>query len=328
MVLKHPESSVEESEPEWILFANSLLTPLEMWSYVVPWFLDGKAASGASSPKRYNLILHDQRGHGRSSLLPPPAHGGEDKRQTTIPLLAQDIQALLLSPEIRTLIDGSPTSETLEPIKAVIGVSQGGAAALAVAALNSAEHRKVKSVVACDTSAKTAPGNKAAWADRVRLAYGAEGNSDIIGDMSNSSKGDAYARKVGMGDLAKVTVPRWFPAGSPLSSSRRTFIERMIEQTNVEGFVAGAQALGDFDLLPSLYSSLGGAGIERVLLVAGSLDGAGKVGAGLQKLKGDWEEQAGGVKIEYREVAGSGHLPMVDRPEVWAESVGTWLESF
>jgi pimeloyl-ACP methyl ester carboxylesterase len=320
VVFKHRQKE-GDPEPEWIVFANSLLTSLEMWSYIVPHFLDG------SSTRKYNLILHDQRGHGRSGL-PPSLEEGDDRRQTTIPLLARDVRSLLLSREIRTLIDGSPASEALKPVKAVVGVSQGGAAALALATLQPSEHRKVQSIIACDTSAKTAAGNKGAWAERVRLVYGAEGSSDTIGDVSSSSKGNAYARKVGMGDLADVTVSRWFPTGSPLPPSRRAFIERMVEQTDVEGFVAGAQALGDFDLLPVLYSSLGEHGAERALLLAGSLDGAGKVGAGLQRLKGDWGDKGGVGKVEYREVEGSGHLPMVDRPEVWAESVIAWLETF
>ncbi|KAJ2920561.1 hypothetical protein H1R20_g16534, partial [Candolleomyces eurysporus] len=311
---------------EWLVFANSLLTNWQMWSWVVPYFLDGgfnydSAGNDirANTRRPYNLILHSQRGHGTSGLPAKPSD--EDSRQTTIPLLSQDIHHLLTYPEIRAIIDSDGVSaDLLKPIHSIIGVSQGGAAALAFAGTNNGN---TKSVIACDTSAKTPGGNKAAWAERVRLVYGNGGVSD--------SKGQDYAASVGMKALSDVTVPRWFPSGSPLSSEREAFMKDMVSKTDVQGFVAGAEALGDFDLISGphpLYESQ----VEHVLLLAGSLDGGGKVGQGLKKLKEEWvlkgATQGRPSPIEYTEIQGSGHLPMVDQPERFCEEVGKWLSGF
>jgi pimeloyl-ACP methyl ester carboxylesterase len=297
-----------------------------MWSWVVPYFLDGGFNYDAAGNhirtthrRPYNLIFHSQRGHGLSGLPAKPSD--EDSRQTTIPLLSQDIHNLLSSPEIRAIINsGGASADLPKPIHSIIGVSQGGAAALAFAATNNAI---TKSVIACDTSAKTPGGNKAAWAERVRLVYG-------HGDVSDS-KGQEYAANVGMKTLADVTLPRWFPSGSPLSTEREVFLKDMVSKTDVRGFVAGSQALGDFDLVSGpdpLYESQ----VERVLLLAGSLDGGGKVGQGLEKLKEEWGSaeatQGRSLRVEYTQIQGSGHLPMVDQPERFCEEVGNWLAGF
>ena len=294
-----------------------------MWSWVVPYFLDGgfnydSAGNDIRKTHRrpYNLILHSQRGHGLSGLPAKPSD--EDSRQTTMPLLSQDIRNLLSSPEIRAIINsGSASADPLKPIHSIIGVSQGGAAALAFAATNAT----TKSVIACDTSAKTPGGNKAAWAERVRLVYG---NGEV-----SDSKGQEYATNVGMKTLADVTLPRWFPSGSPMSTEREAFLKDMVSRTDVQGFVAGSEALGDFDLVSGpdpLYESQ----VERVLLLAGSLDGGGKVGQGLKKLKEEWgtATQGRSSRVEYTEIQGSGHLPMVDQPERFCEEVGNWLADF
>ena len=279
-----------------------------MWNYVIPFFLD----------RNYNLILHSQRGHGLSGLPPPNSDASNsDPRPTTIPLLAQDIHNLLTHPELRTLIDGAPDAKDLTPIHSVIGVSQGGAAALSFATLPS--ERVTRSVIACDTSARTAPGNKEAWAERIQLARGPVASQNSL----------VYATAIGLPALAKVTVPRWFPTGSPLSTARSAFVDEMIRTTPLDGFVAGAEALSDFDLIESprpLFS----AKIENVLLLAGELDGGGKVGAGLKRLQEAWttEGREGKKVVKYVEIAGAGHLPMVDKPEQWCEAVGNWLAGF
>jgi pimeloyl-ACP methyl ester carboxylesterase len=72
--------------------------------------------------------------------------------------------------------------------------------------------------------------------------------------------------------------------------------------------------------------------VPRVLLVAGSLDGGGKVGAGLSKLANDWNEQrkSGGIDLqaaEYAVIEGAGHLPMVDETEKFADILLKFLSS-
>lgn len=341
-----PKSSpnARYAAPEWLLFSNSLLTSSQMWNYVIPFFLDGRLHFDLNSgeatwppyrSRQFNIILHDQRGHGKSGLPSAPNNSPDDPRMTTIPLLAQDIQALLLSPTIRELIDGGPGVITPRRLHSVIGVSQGGAAALAFAALQSnpesGGYLLTKSVVACDTAAKTPAGNKAAWADRARLVYGDTsrgGGNDDIGRVEES-KGKAYAATVGMSALANATVPRWFPSGSPIPQEHSDFVTGLVEKTDVEGFVTGAQALGEYDLLAGIEKPLFDTPVERVLLLAGSLDSGGKVGQGLRSLKAEWDLAGEGkAKVDYAEIEGSGHLPMVDNPEKFCEELGRWLANF
>lgn len=60
--------------------------------------------------------------------------------------------------------------------------------------------------------------------------------------------------------------------------------------------------------------------IEYVLLVAGSLDGNGAVGNGMRNLAKAWNaERATGRPVQFVEIPGGGHLPMVDETERFAE---------
>lgn len=213
-----------------------------MWSYLIPFLLSsspdpttGKAYTG------YNILIHSQRGHGQSTL---PPHSS--LHPTTIPALAADIAYLLKSLHIPT------------PVHSLVGVSQGGAAALALA--RSHPHL-ARSMVVCDTAARTPEGNQEAWVGRIELVYG---GGAVGGDISvrpdsaageDIGKGREYAVNVGMGKLAEVTVPRWFVApskcgdGESERAERNRWMKAMVEGTDVDGFVSGALALSDYDLL-------------------------------------------------------------------------------
>ncbi|KAF9474651.1 alpha/beta-hydrolase [Pholiota conissans] len=306
----HAIALITSPSAPWLVFMNSLLTDLTMWNYVVTYFLDLPSSGG----KTYNILLHSQRGHGLSTL---PPEGETQERLATIPLLAKDVVALLETLWIPT------------PVHSVIGVSQGGAAALAFAAEFA---DKTKSIVACDTAPRTPAGNKDAWEDRIRLVHG---GSEAPHDANQ------YAKNVGMNQLAKVTVPRWFPAGSSCGPSategeaRARWVENMITKTDVTGFVNGARALGDYDILnPTAgVGCLFDSSIARVLLLAGSLDGGGKVGKGLQELCGKWNEYLKaegrtGTEVEFAEIENAGHLPMIDSPSKFCDRLGSWLASF
>ncbi|KAF8870059.1 hypothetical protein BD779DRAFT_1582195 [Infundibulicybe gibba] len=170
----------------------------------------------------------------------------------------------------------------------VIGVSQGGAAALAFAAKYA---HMTKSVVVCDTAAQTPSGNQQAWEARIAMALGKDG----AGEVSQSEY--TYAEKLGMGNLASVTIERWFPKGSRCSAGGDRFNTR-------------ARALGDYDLIKE---GLMESAIEHVLFVWGSLDGGGRVGLGLEVLGRDWNSKRSGRElIELQAIEGSGHLPMID----------------
>jgi pimeloyl-ACP methyl ester carboxylesterase len=120
-----------------------------MWGYLVPYLLhDTPDPDTGKARTPYNILIHSQRGHGKSSLPLEP---------TTILSLACDIMHLLSHLNIPT------------PVQAIVGVSQGGAVALAFSQMYA---DKARSVVACDTSAKTPSGNREAWAGRIGMVYG------------------------------------------------------------------------------------------------------------------------------------------------------------
>ncbi|THU98642.1 alpha/beta-hydrolase [Dendrothele bispora CBS 962.96] len=323
----HVETHITDPAAPWIVLSNSLLTNTSLWSWVLPHILspqpDGPAFNGI--PKflgkynTFNVLLHDQRGHGKSSY--PSSQSVDAPLPCTIPLLASDI-ALILS------------HLSIPSVHAVIGVSQGGATALAFGAMFPHLLRGkeggggIGGVVSCDTGPKTPAGNKEAWEERMTLAKSVQDE------------------KQGMGKLAKVTSPRWFGKGSRCSletetetelglrRTRTEVIDEMIVNTPREGFCVGAKALSDYDLISGQdMSDLdSGKGLldsdVPVLLVAGELDGAGKVAQGMMGLKKNWDErrkERGVKEVEMRVVERAGHLPMVDETEEWWKVVGSWL---
>ncbi|KAJ7287635.1 beta-ketoadipate enol-lactone hydrolase [Mycena rebaudengoi] len=280
----HAVTVVTHPDAPWLVFANSLLTNESMWNWVLPAVLAPTGPLTAPFKGTYNVLLHDQRGHGRSTTPPTPC---------TMHTLADDI-ALLIS----TLV---PSGK----VKSVIGVSQGGAAALAFGALHPGA---TQSVVACDTSPRTAPGNAEAWRERIDLA-----------------------KTQGMSALAAVTADRWFPAPSKCgtagarSTTRTRLVKGMIQTTGIPGFELGAGALMAYDLIKP--PSEGGVDLlnsgtqHKTLLVAGSLDGSGKISTSMQALRDQWNG------AEFAEVPNAGHLPMVDETEKFWEIVAAFLKT-
>ena len=222
----------------------------------------------------YNLLLFDQRGHGHSSVPDPP--------RCTMAELADDI-ALLLD------------YFGVDKAHAVIGVSQGGAAALQFAIRHPGRTTRV---VACDTQAKSPEANVKAWDDRIDLA-----------------------KKDGMHALATATANRWFPANSAYHSNQSlvNLVLDMIVSTPLLGFEAGARALQDYDFLADgLFKSK-----LKTLLVVGEKDGM--LPQGLKLLRQDWLKEGGDV--EFVEIDKAGHLPMVDESEKWLEFVVKFLKA-
>ncbi|KAJ3841292.1 beta-ketoadipate enol-lactone hydrolase [Lentinula raphanica] len=347
----YAETHVTDPDAPWIVCANSLLTDVGMWEWALTQMLaprphgskevetlgkEGVLPDGLflGKYKTFNVLLHDQRGHGQSSI---PSSLNKDGLQCTIPILASDIAFLIStlilpsSSSVRSTIDSEPR------VHSVIGVSQGGAAALAFAAMYPSLS---KSVVSCDTGPRTPEGNKVAWNERIELV---------------KSNGGGQA---GMSKLADITVPRWFPApsrcstemyppGQVLSSPhtsteissingrrpRSEALHAQITSTTLDGFVLGASALQDYNLLTGIGMNRSlldatNSSEPKVLLVAGGLDGGGKVPSGMGKLRDAWNEKRisdGGDPIKLEVIEGAGHLPMVDETEKWWCVVGAWL---
>ncbi|CAK5264079.1 unnamed protein product [Mycena citricolor] len=284
----HAVTLVTHDDAPWIVFANSLLTDESMWDWFVPYILAPQGSTSWPFQGTYNLLLHAQRGHGRSST---PA-------SCTIPILAHDIALL-----INALIPA-------KKVKSVIGVSQGGAATLAFGALYP---DLTSSAIACDTGPRTAPGNAAAWQERVALS-----------------------KTQGISALASVTVDRWFPIPSPCGKDgsrgpRREAVKAMIEATSIPGFELGAGALSSYDLLKTLAEDgvdlLTSGQSVKTLLVAGDLDGGGKVGAGMKSLRDQWKATTPAAQVDYAEIPGAGHLPMIDETEKFWAAVGPFLST-
>lgn len=126
----------------WLVLVNSLLTNHTSWTLILPHL-----------SKSYNVLLYDQRGHGKSTVPSPPT--------TTFGILADDIKLVLKTLEIPM------------PVHSVLGVSQGGATALNFGRLYSPE--LAKSIVACDTQAVGPQANIKAWDERIELANEEDG---------------------------------------------------------------------------------------------------------------------------------------------------------
>jgi len=125
-----------DSRAPVLLFINSLLTNLTMWSAIVP-----------TLSQKFTLVFFDQRGHGRSSVPP-------ESPRTTISELARDIARIL-------------DYLKLKVAHGIVGVSQGGATALSFALQYP---QRVRRIASCDTQAISPEANKKAWADRIAFA--------------------------------------------------------------------------------------------------------------------------------------------------------------
>lgn len=129
-----PHEGPPATRPRTIIFVNSLMTSTRMWDAALAHFTSD-----------YDVIVFDQRGHGRSSVPSEPC---------TITQLADDVAAVLDAFDVAVA-------------EAIVGVSQGGATALSFAVRHPTRARKV---IACDTQPRTPPANVKAWDDRITLA--------------------------------------------------------------------------------------------------------------------------------------------------------------
>jgi len=185
------------------------------------------------------------------------------------------------------------------PLHGLIGVSQGGATTLEL----STRHPDLfKCYVACDTQPSSPAGARGAWESRIKLAEGSED---------------------GLKKLSEATVSRWFPVESHLNQPNNQVsacLHRMIEETSIEGFKAGAAALCDYQVdegrIPCDDQ-------RKMLLIAGERDGV------LPKVLEDLSKRLNqsGKPVQFASVPGAGHLPMVDQPLRFLNIIEPFLDT-
>lgn len=204
----------------------------------------------------------------------------------------------VLSSDIICLLDAL----RIPRASALIGVSLGGATVLATA-LRYPE--RIESFVSCDTSSSSPAGNEKAWSERIVIAEAEGAKSQTTGEGIVGEK------------LAEMTVRRWFVPTSYDNDATEKEVERvkaMVRDNSLEGFKKSVRALWEYDFRPLMKESK----VKGAFFV-GSRDGV------LPRAMKGMAESYGEKGAEYVVIGGAGHLPMVEKPNEFAEAVIKFL---
>jgi pimeloyl-ACP methyl ester carboxylesterase len=209
----------------------------------------------------------------------------------------QKITVDVLASDIITLLDALRVKKAA----AVIGVSLGGATTLNVA-LKYPE--RVSAFISCDTSAKSPAGNSKAWGERIALS-----------EKENASA--SSGEKIVGSELAEITTRRWFVPASyenPQLAPKLEEVRKMVETNSLAGFKKSVEALFEYDMKLKMKE-----GKAKAAFLVGGSDGV---------LPGTMKEMAasyGDSSGEFKVIEGAGHLPMVEKPQEFAEFVTAFL---
>ncbi|CZT10941.1 related to 3-OXOADIPATE ENOL-LACTONASE I [Rhynchosporium agropyri] len=205
----------------------------------------------------------------------------------------QKITVDVLAADIITLLDALRVKKAA----AVIGVSLGGCTTLNTA-LKYPE--RVSLFISCDTSSKSPAGNSKAWGERIALSE-KEGASTLSGE------------KIVGQELAEITTRRWFVKESYDGGEMEKTclqVKDMVKNNSLEGFKKSVEALFEYDLKEEMKTAT-----VKGAFVVGREDGV---------LPGTMKEMAasyGSSGAAYEVIDGAGHLPMVEKPQRFAEVV-------
>ena len=231
-----------------LVFSNSLLAELMIWDKQV------KALSD-----KYKIVRYNHRGHGRTSVVP----------------LGGTIDWKILADDVIALLDYLKISK----VHAFIGVSMGGATALALGIHYSSRFERI---FVCDISWKSAPGGEIALEERAKLA-----------------REDKPA-------LVNATLNRWF--SKQFQDANPEVVEQIRQNalnTPTDGFILCLTSLKNYDMSEDAKTKIK----TKVYLVCGEND-ANFVGA--------QEEMKLGIPgAEYISIPDAGHLPNVEQASVF-----------
>jgi pimeloyl-ACP methyl ester carboxylesterase len=210
---------------------------------------------------------------------------------------SQKITVDVLASDLITLLDAFRVKKAA----AVIGVSLGGCTVLNTA-LKYPE--RVEAFISCDTSSKSPAGNAKTWGERIALA---EKESALA----------ASGEKIVGEDLAEITARRWFVKESydgGALEKKCNEVKEMVKTNSLEGFKKSVEALYEYDLKEEMKTSK-----VKGLFVVGSGDGV------LPEAMKEMASAYGSSGAGYTVIDVAGHLPMVEKPEEFAEVVTKFL---
>jgi 3-oxoadipate enol-lactonase len=169
-----------------------------------------------------------------------------------------------------------------------VGLSLGGMVGFALGQQHS---NRLDSLVICDARADSPAAFAQPWDERI-----------------------VQAREQGMACLVQPTLDRWFGERfAALEHATQAQLREAIASTSVEGFVATARALQDFDYTPGLGSMP-----HHVTLIAGDKDGV------LPDVMADLSRRMPRCQLEI--IPGAGHLPNLEQPALFNAALTRALE--